>query len=451
MIAKISATENLGGALGYNFKKVEKGDAEVILSKGLYQSAEGDFKMEEVLRAMQALLPQHCRTKKTVFHCSLNPHPDERLSDERLSTLAEEYMQALGYGSQPYIVFKHHDIEREHIHIVSLRVNEQGEKINDGFEKRRSKHITDALEQKYGLIPSTPTKEQVLQKAGTKETLNESVENRKTKVEKVLRAVLTHYKFASLGELNAILAHYHLTAEEVKTEIRGKRYDGLVYLLTDDEGKKESMPITASELGRGLGHTAITNHIKRSKSALKTDIPKVRQRVLMAMSTSPSSEADLKKSLIQQGLRVILRKNKAGRIYGITFIDDKEGIALNGSRLGKGYSANVFAQYLQDTSLNPFLDEIRYPNSLGEGAEGREKTRDISQKISHVFPKKSDVFSEKSHVSHDNAESDNLIDELLDDTLDALAAPAGNDDWKEAAWQRKLRRQSRIRLGRRKH
>ena len=123
MIAKISATENLGGALGYNFKKVEKGDAEVILSKGLYQPAEGEFKMEEVLRDMQALIPTHCRTKKIVFHCSLNPHPDERLSDERLATLAEEYMQALGYGSQPYIVFKHHDIEREHIHIVSLRVN----------------------------------------------------------------------------------------------------------------------------------------------------------------------------------------------------------------------------------------------------------------------------------------------------------------------------------------
>ena len=54
----------------------------------------------------------------------------------------------------------------------------------------------------------------------------------------MLRAVLAHYKFASLGELNAILTHYHLTAEEVKTEVRGKRYDGLVYLLTDDEGKK---------------------------------------------------------------------------------------------------------------------------------------------------------------------------------------------------------------------
>ena len=171
----------------------------------------------------------------------------------------------------------------------------------------------------------------------------------------------------------------------------------------------------------------------------------------MAMRTSPSSEVDLKKSLSQQVLRVVLRKNKAGRIYGITFIDDKEGIALNGSRLGKGYSANVFEQYLQDTRQSPFLDEKRYPNNLGEDAEGREKTRDISQKISHAFSKKSDVFSEKSHVSHDNSESDNFIDELLDDTLDALAAPAGNDDWKEAAWQHKLRRQSKVNLGRRKH
>ena len=244
---------------------------------------------------------------------------------------------------------------------------------------------------------------------------------------------------------------YHLTAEEVKTEVRGKRYDGLVYLLTDDEGRKESMPIAASELGRGLGHTAITNHIKRSKFALKSDIPKVRQRVLMAMRTSPTSEEEFKLALEKQGLRVVLRKNKAGRIYGITFINDKEGIALNGSRLGKGYSANVFEQYLQDTRQSPFLDERRYPNSLWKSVEGREKTRDISQKTPHVFSKKSDVFPEKSHVSHDNSESDNLIDELLDDTLDVLAAPAGNDDWKEAAWQRKLRRQSRVRLGRKKH
>ena len=145
MIAKISATENLGGALGYNFKKVEKGEASILLAAELYQSNDGNYTMEDVLADMEALIPKKCRTKKAVFHCSLNPHPDEKLSDEQLVQIAKEYMEALGYDKQPYIVFKHNDIAREHIHIVSLRVDSRGRKINDKFEKRRSKQITDAL------------------------------------------------------------------------------------------------------------------------------------------------------------------------------------------------------------------------------------------------------------------------------------------------------------------
>ena len=155
MIAKISATENLGGALGYNFKKVEKGEASILLAQGLYQNKEGTYTMAEVFPDMQALIPEKCRTKKMVFHCSLNPHPDDKISDEQLVQVAREYMEALGYGNQPYIVFKHNDIAREHIHIVSHRIDGEGKKINDKFEKRRSKQITDALERKYSLIPSS--------------------------------------------------------------------------------------------------------------------------------------------------------------------------------------------------------------------------------------------------------------------------------------------------------
>ena len=148
MIAKISATENLEGALGYNFKKVEKGEASILLAAELYQDRKGRYTMEDVLADMEELIPKKCWTKKTVFHCSLNPHPDEKLSDEQLVQIAKEYMEALGYGNQPHIVFKHTDIAREHIHIVSLRVDSRGRKINDKFEKRRSKKITDALERK---------------------------------------------------------------------------------------------------------------------------------------------------------------------------------------------------------------------------------------------------------------------------------------------------------------
>jgi len=142
MIAKISATENLGGALGYNFKKVRHNEASVLCVNDLREAFEGTYRMDKVLSDMQKAIPEKRRTKKTVFHCSLNPHPDEKLSDELLAQIAKEYMEALGYGKQPYIVFKHNDIAREHIHIVSLRVDSNRRKINDKFEE--TLHFTRA-------------------------------------------------------------------------------------------------------------------------------------------------------------------------------------------------------------------------------------------------------------------------------------------------------------------
>ena len=426
MIAKISATENLGGALGYNFKKVEKGEASILLAAELYQDKEGTYTMAEVFADMQALIPEKCRTKKTVFHCSLNPHPDEKLSNETLMQIVKEYMEALGYGKQPYIVFKHNDIAREHIHIVSLRVDSEGKKINDKFEKRRSKQITDTLERKYNLIPSS--------KVSNKEEVETpkvdiSKENIKEQVASALRMVLKHYKFCSLGELNAILSRYHLAVEEVKTEFRGKKYDGLVYVPTDEKGNKAGTPIHASDIGRGVGYTAVQNRMQKSKQNVKPLIPTVRNKVLQTMRTSPNTEKELRQRLEEQGLRVVIRKNESGRIYGITFIDDEQGVALNGSRLGKGYAANVFNGYFSNPTRNPFLDETLYGN--------------LSARLDQ---------SATVHPSQLNTEeSDNLVDELIEDMADGSFLSTGNDDWKEAAWQRKLRKLSKVNIRRRKH
>ena len=426
MIAKISATENLGGALGYNFKKVEKGEASILLAQGLYQNKEGTYTMAEVFPDMQALIPEKCRTKKMVFHCSLNPHPDDKISDEQLVQVAREYMEALGYGNQPYIVFKHSDIAREHIHIVSLRVDSRGQKINDKFEKRRSKQITDALERKYSLIPSSKVTDREMKEVSKIDTTKGNI---KEQVAEMLLSVLKHYEFCSLGELNAILSIYNLAVEEVKTEFRGKKYEGLVYVPTDDKGDKVSSPIHASDIGRGVGYTAVQNRMQKSKQAIKPLIPTVRNKVLQAMRTSPKTEEELRQRLEEQGLRVFIRKNESGRIYGITFIDDKEGIALNGSRLGKGYAANVFNGYFSNPTHNPFLDETQYGS--------------LSARLDQ---------SATIHPSQLNTEeSDNLVDELIEDMADGSFLSTGNDDWKEAAWQRKLRKQSKVKLRQRKH
>ena len=424
MIAKISATENLGGSLGYNFKKVEKGEASILLAAELYQNKEGRYTMGEVFADMEALIPKKCRTRKTVFHCSLNPHPDEKLSDERLVQIAKEYMEALGYSKQPYIVFKHNDIAREHIHIVSLRVDSKGRKINDKYEGRRSKKITDALEKKYNLIPSSKVSEKPTTETPKVDVMQGNI---KEQVANTVRSAMKHYSFCSLGELNAILSRYNLAVEEVKTEYRGKQYDGLVYVPTDDKGNKVSTPIHASDIGRGMGYTAVQNNMLKSKQIVKPLIPTVRRKVLEVMRTSPQTEERLRQRLEEQGLRVIIRKNEGGRIYGITFIDDEKGIALNGSRLGKGYAANKFNEYFSNSEKNPFLDESLYG------------------KIDTTFQQQMQT------IQSDEQESDNLVDELIDDMVGETFSASGNDDWKEAAWQRKLRRQSKVKLRRRKH
>ncbi len=256
-----------------------------------------------------------------------------------------------------------------------------------------------------------------------------SKENIKEQVASALRMVLKHYKFCSLGELNAILSRYHLAVEEVKTEFRGKMYDGLVYVPTDDKGDKVGTPIHASDIGRGVGYTAVQNRMQKSKQAIKPLISIIRYRVLQTMRTSPKTEEELQQRLEEQGLRVFIRKNESGRIYGITFIDDKEGVALNGSRLGKGYAANVFNGYFSNPAHNPFLDETLY---------GNPSVR--LEQSATVQPLQSNA-----------EEGDNLIDELIEDIVGDTFGTTGNDDWKEAVWLRKLRRQSKVKLRRRKH
>ena len=253
--------------------------------------------------------------------------------------------------------------------------------------------------------------------------------NIKEQVASALRMVLKHYRFCSLGELNAILSAYNLTVEEIKTEFRGKKYDGLVYVPTDNKGGKVSTPIHASDIGRGVGYTAVQNRMQKAKQNVKPLIPTIRNKVLKTMRTSPKTEKELRQRLEEQGLRVVIRKNESGRIYGITFIDDKAGIALNGSRLGKGYAANVFNTYFSNPTNNPFLDEALY-GSPSVRLEQIDKAQALLQGME---------------------DGDNLVDELIEDMTDGSFLPTGNDDWKEAVWQRKLRRQSNIKLRRRKH
>ena len=428
MIAKISSTENLGGALGYNFKKVNKGEAIILHTQKLGIGDDGNVSMEQVLHEMKTLIPSSTRVKKPVFHCSVNPHPDDVLNDEQLATIAKEYMLRMGYADQPYIVFKHTGIARHHIHIVSTRVDTRGRKLSYAFEGRRSKRITDYLEYKYRLHRIN-RKGRVVVTGKEPRPLDIETGDIKQQMAEILYPVLSRYSFCSIGELNAVLQRYNLMTENTKTEYRGKRYDGIVYCVLESTGNKISTPINASNIGRGVGYVALQHKIELSREQMKLHFPDIRSHILEVMRMSPKTTMSFIAGLSKRGIDCVVRKNAQGRIYGITFIDNERGLSINGSRLGKGYAANVFNAYFNDTSFNPFLDKKLY-------GDGILRQKDNPAKIKEEVQEK--------------AVCDNLVDEVIDDFSSGdTFLFTGNDDWKEASWQCKLRRQNKVNLRRR--
>ena len=146
-------------------------------------------------------------------------------------------------------------------------------------------------------------------------------------------------------------------AEEVKKEHNGKQYNGMVYSVTNSEGRKLTVPIDAAKLGRKYGYNAIHNHIIRSKKEFKKVQPDLRNKVRKVMMMNPDRK-EFVETLKAEGIDVVFRENNAGRIYGITFIDHENGIVANGSRLGKGYAASVFNEYFNGNGDNPFLSAL---------------------------------------------------------------------------------------------
>ena len=95
------------GALAYNQNKVDSEEAKVLFSNRMLLSEDGNFSIGECMRSFEIQMPVQLSTRKPILHISINPHPEDVLTDQQLSDIAKEYMRKLGYGDQPYLVYKH--------------------------------------------------------------------------------------------------------------------------------------------------------------------------------------------------------------------------------------------------------------------------------------------------------------------------------------------------------
>ena len=213
MVAKISIGSSLYGAISYNGEKINEAKGRILGSNKVVIPPDGHVDVARMVEDFKSFMPKMGRTKKPVLHISLNPHPDDRLTDQDFEILAREYLDKLGFGEQPWVMYKHEDIDRHHIHIVTVNVNEQGKRLNQAFLFRRSKKITSELEEKYNLhkaqrervSPDTPITK--LDPAG----------DIKRQVANIVKLVGMRWQFQTLGEYNAILSLYNIRCRPAAT------------------------------------------------------------------------------------------------------------------------------------------------------------------------------------------------------------------------------------------
>ena len=306
------------------------------------------------MQAFEPYIALNSHVKKPVIHISLNPSPKDILSEEQMAVLAQEFMEKFSYGNQPYIVWLHEDINRKHMHIVSVRINEKGEKIDHNREAIRAQNICREMEVKYGLHPT-------LGEHGERELVSlQKVDypkgDVKTQVKHTARTLLECYNCHSLAEFNTLLNLYNVTVYEVRGNVDGNEYHGIMYGALDDNGQQVGTPFKSSKFGKVFGYEALQKKFAVSAEKMKKDnlSERTRQEITKAMQDIGTKE-DFARRLKEADIEVVYRINSEGRLYGITFIDHIGRTVFNGSRLGKAFSANVFNELFN----NPDADRER--------------------------------------------------------------------------------------------
>lgn len=287
MVPKVNSGANVYGVLQYNRIKVEAGEGRILYMQGIPERSDGRFSIEECAEAFGYYTALNPRVRKPVVHFSLNPSPEDRLSEAQLTRLAAEFMERMGYGRQPYVVFLHEDIARRHMHVVSVRVDEQGRKIDHNNELRRAMAVCRELEHEYGLhVPEDGGVQTEPEELHRVDYLRSDL---KHQLRNVVMTLKQQYGFQSLAEFNTLLERYGLAAEEVRGDVRGRPYRGLVYHVLDDDGQRTGAAVKASRLGDFFGWKALEENSTPRNNGFG-NIPK-RSTVHAAKSTVPGAEA----------------------------------------------------------------------------------------------------------------------------------------------------------------
>jgi len=337
VVAKIVSGKNIRGILIYNENKVENGDAILFMASGFAGDID-KLKLAQKAERFNKRTILNPSVKTNALHITLNFHPSDQLDSEKLQRIVSAYMEQIGFGEQPFLVYLHEDTHHPHVHIATTNIRSDGSRIDiHGIGYKLSEQTRKSIEEKYDLtvaggrsLDNSPKiKPAVYGERPTKNTISN-----------IVTAVMKQYSYSSFPEFNAALKAFNITADRGAEDSLMYQKRGLIYSILDDNGNKVGIPLKASAIYAKPTLDNLEKRFDKNRTDRRLFREELKNKIDGVFNGYQSiTKTGFKLALQEIGVTVDFRRNEQGRIYGVTFIDHGTKSVFNGSDLGKAYSA----------------------------------------------------------------------------------------------------------------
>lgn len=348
MVAKVITGKTIRGVLSYNENKVKEGTAAVIGAEGFCD----DFSRLTFLDKLNTFVYQTSKNpnvKTNAVHISLNFDCLDRLNDEKLNSIAQAYLVKIGFGEQPYLIYRHFDAAHPHIHLVTTNIRMDGSRIDlHNIGRNQSERARKEIEVEFRLIKAQGKRHEVqmLRPADLSKAFYGKSETKRA-ISNIVGAVTRSYRFASLPELNAVLNQYNVVADRGREGTIIHSRNGLRYSLIDKKGNPIGVPIKASAIYGKPTLSNLTGQFEVNGFLRDPHKARVKEVVDQYFRHGEKTLNGFFQHMAANSIFPVIRQNEEGRIYGLTFIDNSTKCVFNGSLLGKQYSAKGIIDRLE--------------------------------------------------------------------------------------------------------
>jgi len=316
---------------------------------------EGRTLVEEFNRCAEVAMKTTSRgpvVKNTSFHMSVNPSElDPKMDDDTAVQFMKDLMERLGYGGQPYKIYKHTDIERMHYHIVSTRIGPDGKKIPDSYERYKLREALKELSKIYGFsledtaYDKSKSERKGARTGGPSETPAQESQDEKKKeaseepekkyVPRFMRNSRTPVK-EQLQNIVEDAMKWHFSTFEQFQAMMMRRYSVLVEIEKGEKGLESENHLVFSGVGFPCRlqmtpmRDNILGNISKDKLAEKcsTENMSVRRSQKARIANVARGAAVLADNydkftelMFRKGIDVVISWNRDNEPFGVTYID----------------------------------------------------------------------------------------------------------------------------------